>query len=778
METIKIPSPSAFLDPPSLSPSRGQSAKKPASKQPSPPSASKQPLGNAITSTGLNKPKQSKSRNGCITCKTKRLKCDETKPTCLQCHKRNVECGGYKKDFKWRPFEESNFVTKSAPRPKKVTTTNTSLSSSAPAHIPNPSAHGSASPAGSGRNTPLTSPSFNHPLPLASPTFGIDGSPPTGSSLPADPLHVSRSSTEFSARTFPEHTSDDIFSTGRDPLQPELGGLGILEPGDDLSDLMFSSPGMDVDGTNQSIPFQIGSMSFSEFLEDENADIEEVVRQSEPGLVIWPPRDATQSQQSSAPAVDATLLFRQPDLGCGSPEMLVVRFDKRTCGILSVKDGASENPWRTAVWPLAKDSPALYHALFALTAFHSSKENPTFRVQGVEHMRKSILYMVQGISNMRTDAALATTLALAFAESWDRHTSTGIQHLRGAKALVSQALRGRARTERHADDLARLRFLYNTWVYMDVIARLTSLDGGGREEIDISPFAMPSNAVHEIDPLMGCASTLFPLIGRAANLIQRVRTSESNSIAIISQAIELKTLIEQWEPPQFFEPPEDPTSDVQHSYQSAQAYRWATLLYLHQAVPEIPSESCADLAKRVLILLATVPLSSRTTIIHIYPLLAASCEADTQEDREWIMERWSAMQNRLMIGNIDRCLEVVREVWSRRDAYEAEKQRRQRRFPARAGSYVAPVDTMKRKSSHGPPMGGDPDVSGFYGLTEPWKKRAVNATGDTPMTLSTPSSRRSSVASPLDNIEFEKTVRGRLHWITVMRDWNWEVLLG
>jgi hypothetical protein len=49
---------------------------------------------------------------GCITCKAKRLKCDESKPTCLQCKKRNVECGGYKKDFKWRPFEETNVVSR------------------------------------------------------------------------------------------------------------------------------------------------------------------------------------------------------------------------------------------------------------------------------------------------------------------------------------------------------------------------------------------------------------------------------------------------------------------------------------------------------------------------------------------------------------------------------------------------------------------------------------------------------------------------------------------
>lgn len=45
---------------------------------------------------------------GCVTCKAKRLKCGEEKPGCAQCARRNVECGGYKKDFKWRPFEETN----------------------------------------------------------------------------------------------------------------------------------------------------------------------------------------------------------------------------------------------------------------------------------------------------------------------------------------------------------------------------------------------------------------------------------------------------------------------------------------------------------------------------------------------------------------------------------------------------------------------------------------------------------------------------------------------
>ena len=46
------------------------------------------------------------------------MKCDETKPTCQQCARRNVECGGYRKDYKWRPFGETSFVPNKPPAPK------------------------------------------------------------------------------------------------------------------------------------------------------------------------------------------------------------------------------------------------------------------------------------------------------------------------------------------------------------------------------------------------------------------------------------------------------------------------------------------------------------------------------------------------------------------------------------------------------------------------------------------------------------------------------------
>ncbi|KAL5339607.1 fungal-specific transcription factor domain-containing protein [Aspergillus crustosus] len=707
MENIRIPSPSAILDPHPAPSSAGRS-KAPVSTHNAAP----------VQTASTNKPKQSKSRNGCITCKTKRLKCDESKPTCLQCKKRNVDCGGYKKDFKWRSFGESNIPGRSAaPRVKKG-------SSSPPGS--NAALHSRRSAQGQASGIEIADSYHSH------------------RSSPRDIR--SRRSSQSSGKRDLGLSFDQLFSySGSGSFGDDLfASLGDMTPSEQspCQDHGLGQASLEASPDND-------EFSFEALLEGDGDEIEEIIRQP---IRNTGTRNLTFPAQyipaPTEPSMMPSGLLSEPQFNTANPEMLVLHFDRSTCGILSVKDGIHENPWRTLVWPLAKDTPALYHAVFALAAFHASKDNPSLRVHGVDHMRQSITCMVQDIQSMRTDAALATSLALAFADTWDQHTRSCIQHLRGAKALVTQVVELGMRDGINSNDLNRVRFLYNTWLYMDVIARLTSLESHGDQEAEIPSLQFPEKTVHEIDPLMGCAATLFPLINRVARLIQRVRRTESNSISLISEAIELKQLVEQWEPPDWFEPPEDPTSEVQHSIQTAHAYRWATLLYLHQAVPEMPSEPTSELAKRVLILLATVPPSSRTTIIQMFPLLVAGCEAEQGEDRDWVLNRWSAVQSRLMLGSIDRCIEVVREVWARRDASAAKKQQQQQQ--------------QQQHQLRG--------AGGSRHMAQPSGKDRVFYTGRGPVAAS----RRSSAVSPLENIEFEKTVRGKSHWVHVMQEWGWE----
>jgi hypothetical protein len=377
---------------------------------------------------------------------------------------------------------------------------------------------------------------------------------------------------------------------------------------------------------------------------------------------------------------------------------------------------------------------------------------------------------------MRFDAAISTTLVLAFAESWDQHISTGINHIKGAKLLINQALLQHRRTPKHGDDWCRLKFLCNTWIYMDVIARLTSTDEDESNDVDAVHDSIYSMGQTEtsLDPLMGCAHTLFPIIGRVANLVRRIRRlNNSNGSAIVFHAAQLKAQIEEWRPPSFIEDPEDETTSPRDSIKTAIAYQYATLLYLHQAVPEMPSRSSSFLATRVLEELATVEPQSRSTIVHIYPLMAAGCEVTEKEDRDWVQRRWELMSSRMKLGLLEKTLQVTKEVWARRDAYAAE----------RAGQENVQCDNT---SPNAPPKPDyDMYIQNFLsnnvsiGFDSSSKHSTLDPFPALPGPVSHPVLPRQPTdieesRSQVEMLEPEFTVNGRLHWLGVMKDWSWE----
>ncbi|TVY36406.1 White-opaque regulator [Lachnellula occidentalis] len=58
-----------------------------------------------------------KPSRGCQMCRTRRIKCDETKPTCLQCQKSRRQCPGYKDEFDLVFRNETQATEKRATKP-------------------------------------------------------------------------------------------------------------------------------------------------------------------------------------------------------------------------------------------------------------------------------------------------------------------------------------------------------------------------------------------------------------------------------------------------------------------------------------------------------------------------------------------------------------------------------------------------------------------------------------------------------------------------------------
>lgn len=747
------------------------------------------PNGETKKKEEAQKRKQRKSRNGCVTCKTKRRKCDESKPSCQQCSRRRIECGGYAKGLKWKPVgtfkdvsraENGTHLTderlEAAPQP-----TNPLLSDRLDSVVEDdgnvllqdPISHPSPPRASSRSRSP---PNNMLPMPSASNpnqrTISLPGPPKSTSPRP-------------SAECMFDNFDVGIF----DPPQLDENVLPNL---DDL-DLLLSVAALDATFCNHQSP-QVADLPLPthetaakthenlswriynteavieslEAVHKENVE-ESAWHMSDFDPIVEPsiqPCESPPSSSGPSAGEDLLPLYHQPRSPSVTQETIRQLFYLRTCEILSIEDEQTKNPWKTLIWALAYNCPALYHALAAMTCLHLCGTQPELHVQGMRHFQRSkrTLAANEDNGNITLESALATRLALGFAESWDpQKSSTGIHFINGAKKLVQQAVSKHQTLKPITGELSRLSFLANTWMYMDVIARFTCTDDGGSTDFEITnacSLLSPVPREQQIDPLMGCAITLFPMIGRLADLVGRVRrrTEKRNSPAIISKAIDLRIAIERWIPPIDVEKSEDRNSNISDVIQTAEAYRWAALLLLRQAVPELPwSHSIWELAQKALVFLATIPITSRTTIVQIFPLMVAGTEAFEEEDRDWVRERWELMSKRMITGIVDRCKKVTAEVWRRRDEYDV--------------GHESCHSSGASTSSDGLDQAARNPTSGWRCSTEP---RARSPSSDFPESVAFKKG-----IDPLTRAGSMKyTVRGDLHWLGVMKEWGWEVMLG
>jgi hypothetical protein len=461
-------------------------------------------------------------------------------------------------------------------------------------------------------------------------------------------------------------------------------------------------------------------------------------------------------------------------------ERIAYLFHQQTCHTLSIEEDPEQNPWKTVIWPLAKDHPAVYHALAALTCAGMSKQQPQLRNEIARHIRWSTQLLSEHVEKgeIPLDAVLAATLALAFAETWDDESpSTGSKHIRGGGILLQQILNDPQTLLFAGEGATRLDFLAHTWSYMDVLARFTSSElsrpyAESSSGPDLSPFVMDQS---KLDPLMGYSTTFFPIMRRVADLINKVRSRESarNSPAIISQALVLRRAIEQWMLPVDLETIDDPSQIMTDAIQTSEAYRWSTLLLLYQAVPELPNlTSYGELAQKILVYLATIPLSSTTVIVHIFPLMIAGADAVEEEDREFVRDRWKAMSQRMVTGIIDRCLKITEETWRRKKEY----------LWARGLAFTSTGRQINASSNESTAL--SKDIASFLNFeTSPGgntassgasaqqsHKRAIRKGNNFPISAAF----KKGVDGLTRSGCTEYTVRGKLHWLGVMKDWDWQ----
>ena len=711
------------------------------------------------------------------------MKCDESKPTCQQCSRRGVDCGGYPNHLRWRPVAQGTNNSVSQPSqlqtaPAKNRLTQKDVHSG-------PSQSQQLQPGGSSQESERTlwndltfSRGLNDSLPSFSAMPHIERTKLVSSDQDESHIMYGEGSTPAETALQPPTLTaliDSVFSNspnsvdfGRFLLPHELDGNSYQSSSTHRNSLQEQLETIDCNGDDWNM------YGLEELLRGTDVPFDHdtgslVLQEADLGLDLDTAQTLSAMLPEPAGVDDIPSSMPNPQPESVTHETIQHLFENGTCHVLSIKEDQTRNPWRTLIWPLAVQNPALYHALAAMACFHICKLQPQMRLPGQQHFEKATKALADN-SSITLEARAATELALALAASWDYEASpTVIEHTNAARILIRQAGSGEHASKLAPYELSRLSFLANTCMYMDVIARIThvgTLSSNDHEFMTAcSTLSSSIPSQQQLDPLMGCAITLFPLIGRLGELVGNVRKriEKRNSPALISKATELRKAVENWVPSIDMEGPVELDINLTDSIQTAEAYRWASLLLLRQAVPEMPwAQSIWKLASKSLIFIATISISSRTTLIQILPLMLAGCEAWEEDDKDWVRERWDRMSKYMIGGIVDRCRKITEEVWRRRDEFELNHGLD---FTSPQSSPLTEPSSLLKTgptAKHPTPAPGTQATESLDSMvrqhSDDFPESAAFKKGIDPFTRA-------------GNLHY--LVKGDLHCFAVMRDWDW-----
>lgn len=110
-------------------------------------------------------PRFRRSRGGCATCKRRKRKCDETRPKCLACRAKGIECDGYDIRLRWGTDNVASPSHHGSRRDSKPNSGSESMTLGTP----------ESSAGGNDGSPPPTAPSETSPVSL--PSYHLDESP-------------------------------------------------------------------------------------------------------------------------------------------------------------------------------------------------------------------------------------------------------------------------------------------------------------------------------------------------------------------------------------------------------------------------------------------------------------------------------------------------------------------------------------------------------------------------------------------------------------------------
>lgn len=593
--------------------------------------------------TRLAPPKipKKRSRAGCSYCKEKKKKCDEIRPQCARCQERGQECV-------YEPV-----------RPRQRRKREQTIS------LPNDE-HSSSS----GSDRAIQSPDTTIP-------------PQWKAETPANDICF-----DVSALA-PEFVDGECSKSMPSPLDSFLAwsskDLPIVSPIDSID---FQFPG-----------FDDASIQLPED-DDDEGDVEEVIRQSAIPMVSHGTRSPTLALIAPVPAPSPLFEFCSPSFSEFSQRTNRRALVDHFCNVLShliVFREERGNPFQQLVLPLCHNSPSVMNAVYALASAH-------LEYRGVENDEKSVYFhnkAIQGLAQLIKQGAgvnqnelLAAIMLLVYYEVLVQKGRSNIVdgHLKGALTIMSNNDAARDPTS---------IFLERAFRFYDVIAALsfgTAPLSSAPGATYMTPFPpldsrAASTPFGNVDTLLGMATSLWPIIHRMSNLLtlkdqldSAITHGELSKVAVLRTEFEItassiETALKDWHPglpldSVLHQNPEELTPEqaterarLQSILNNALAYRHSAFVYLYRTIhgyprahPLVQRHTHVSLTHCVGTVSNAGPMGAL-----LWPLFVAACEATSLGDRDLARQAFVAIDRRQGMTNIQRAWCIVQEVWRRAD---------------------------------------------------------------------------------------------------------------
>ncbi|EXU96341.1 Zn(2)-Cys(6) zinc finger domain protein [Metarhizium robertsii] len=519
-----------------------------------------------------------RSRNGCVTCRARRIKCDETRPSCRQCATRGQDCGGYRLHVRWSTKHESR-----------------------PVH----------------RAKHQSSPTWLYTARKSQPAQ-CRQLPAEPDATPAYPA-LSESESQLTSTTACSSSSADApFDCPRDETRSvlDLGLLGLVsrlawDPFNTSSS--SSNSAIDGDWTHA------GPTAFSGWDSDEPAPNNEDTALYDTE-VTW----STVSQESTAfsddsGCFDTDLDARQPLVPISTvahgPYMMVEYWFRDICPLWSQYDSES-NFNRTIAAALWSNCEAVQLSLQAMSTAYLASKVPTMKDMSFSMMKAAAEVITADLHTINSHQLFDTVpvgllyslLCIGTSICWLNAGQLGLPFLSEAKALLYNI-------NQHSDSLPAdqrqlLQFFNKSWLYVEMLLSmvlsncksLQAVEGIG--EADVRTCIGPDLPLVPVDdfphPWTGICSTSLRLFTRTMKLCHRFRhaartraTFASAHVTSAMRLMEQATSVEE----QLLAldlshletggKTDDSKTPNQHLVRVGEAYRQAGLLQLYQTFPDL-----------------------------------------------------------------------------------------------------------------------------------------------------------------------------------------------